>query len=147
MKFSWTGKTSSAMDSLRLVLWAQSKGRNEEFMAALGWRHFGHGMKLADWSVLTDAAAEAGLDRVEALEVLKSRRFERDLEVDMIKFTRDRPECASIEARVSGAWGAIPVFTFRTTNPSFTGKAETLAGSQPQEAFEGVLERLEDLEE
>eukprot|EP00913_Durusdinium_trenchii_P002035 g1881.t1 len=27
--YSWTGRCSSAMDSLRLVLWAQSLGKNE----------------------------------------------------------------------------------------------------------------------
>lgn len=78
IKFSWNGLCSSAMDSLRLVLWAQTLGKNEEFMAALGWRHHGEDQQLANHQVLLDAAEEAGLDRQEAKKVLDSGSFRKE---------------------------------------------------------------------
>ena len=40
VSFSFDGAVTNTRDSLRLVLWAQSLGRNEQLMTALGWRHF-----------------------------------------------------------------------------------------------------------
>ena len=49
---------------------AQSLGRNEELMAALGWRHFGEDAPLSDPTTLLDSCVEAGLDRTAAAAVL-----------------------------------------------------------------------------
>ena len=68
--FSFDGAVTNTRDSLRLVLWAQSLGRNEQLMTALGWRHFAADMEMADRRVLLDACAEAGLSRTAARSIL-----------------------------------------------------------------------------
>lgn len=130
--------TSSPVDSLRMVLWSQSFGFNEEFMAALGWRHFSRGQKIADHSVLADAAAEAGLDREDAMKVLKSERYTQELFAGMMNWKKD------IEVDNMSGMTAIPCFLFRTTNPKWSHKdPERLQGSTPQPMFEQVLRNLE----
>ena len=73
--FSFDGAVTNTRDSLRLVMWAQKYGRNEELMTALGWRHFGEDEMMADRDVLLAACAEAGLDQAKALAVLDSDEF------------------------------------------------------------------------
>lgn len=148
VKYCWTGMTSSALDSLRLVLWAQSQGLNEEFMAALGWRHFGHGMQLADHSVLADAAAEAGLSRFGALTVLRSKTLMKELEEVSLPLLEDVRKSIDMPKGLP-QWegvGALPFLKFRTTNPGFKGKPPIISGSQTLQAFEDILIMLEDLE-
>mmetsp|Transcript_14756 Transcript_14756/g.45726 ORF Transcript_14756/g.45726 Transcript_14756/m.45726 type:complete len:226 (-) Transcript_14756:38-715(-) len=70
VRFSFDGPVTNSRSSLRLVLWAQSLGRNEELMAALGWRHFGEDAPLSDPTTLLDSCVEAGLDRTAAAAVL-----------------------------------------------------------------------------
>mmetsp|Transcript_7741 Transcript_7741/g.21724 ORF Transcript_7741/g.21724 Transcript_7741/m.21724 type:complete len:146 (+) Transcript_7741:336-773(+) len=132
--------TSSALDSLRIVLWAQSLGRNEEFMAALGWRHFGHSARLADHSVIADAAEEAGLDRATALNLLDSDAYLLELSETMENFAR------FLVIDTSSTVGGIPMLRFRTTNPRFKEDPPLLQGSQPQQTVERVLEYLESFE-
>lgn len=140
VKYSWRGLSSSAMDSLRLVLWAQSLGKNEEFMAALGWRHFSDDAELADHKVLIEAAGEAGLSREEAAQVLASNRFAHELQSGAqtwgYKTTQRTPFGGGFEA------GGIPVLLFRTENPRLE---EKLQGSVPQHEVEAVLRKLEAL--
>ncbi|CAJ1349010.1 unnamed protein product [Effrenium voratum] len=134
IQFSWNGMCSSALDSLRLVLWAQTKGKNEELMAALGWRHHGNDQQLANHEVLLASAAEAGLDPREAKEVLNSRRFEKELLESSTQWTRKTVTPAGQGMLVSG----IPVLIFRSG-----GCQETLQGSVPQSEVEAALARLE----
>lgn len=143
VKYCWTGMTSSQTDSLRLVLWAQSLGLNEELMAALGWRHYGHGRRLADHKVLLEAAEEAGLEREEAVKVLKSDMYAeelRDISEDFGRQTMIKPAGCSDNVQM----GAIPMILFRVAGRPKREELR-LQGSQPQTAFEHTLERLEDL--
>lgn len=135
IKYCWKGMTSTAWDSLRLVLWAQTLGLNEEFMAALGWRHFGRAARLADHAVLADAAEEAGLDREQAMAVLKSERYSAELQQGMKKWQKDI-------TMVDTGLSALPCFIFRSTNPEHT-EVERLQGSLPQSQFEEVFRKLE----
>jgi len=75
VKFDFEGALTNTYDSLRLVLWAQTLGLNEELMTAYGWRHFGHNQLMADHTVLLAAAEEAGLDVQQAKNVLESDAF------------------------------------------------------------------------
>mmetsp|Transcript_19117 Transcript_19117/g.40648 ORF Transcript_19117/g.40648 Transcript_19117/m.40648 type:complete len:137 (+) Transcript_19117:130-540(+) len=134
--------TSSAMDSLRMVLFAQEYGRNEEFMAALGWRHFGHGHRLVNHGVLLDAAEEAGLDRAKASAVLKGGAYEEEL----LKCMAEYQPKTSEDIGLGPFMGGIPMFLFTTTHPRFSGRALRLQGSNPQQAFEEILEQLESYE-
>ncbi|CAE7862479.1 unnamed protein product, partial [Symbiodinium sp. KB8] len=105
IQFSWNGTSSSAMDSLRLLLWAQSQGKNEELMAALGWRHHSEDQQLANHKVLLDSVAEAGLDKAEAKKVLESTRFQRELQECSSLWLRKTLAPAGYGVMVSG----IPV--------------------------------------
>lgn len=134
IKFSWNGLCSSAMDSLRLVLWAQTLGKNEEFMAALGWRHHGEDQQLANHQVLLDAAEEAGLDRQEAKKVLDSGSFRKDLAEASSSWLRKTMTSAGRGSYVSG----IPLLIFRCG-----WMEESLQGSVPQADIEKVLMKLE----
>mmetsp|Transcript_117296 Transcript_117296/g.378550 ORF Transcript_117296/g.378550 Transcript_117296/m.378550 type:complete len:156 (+) Transcript_117296:281-748(+) len=146
--YSWRGMTSCALDSLRLVLWAQSQGRNEEFMEALGWRHFAQDALLADHKVLTEAAEEAGLSRESAAKVLQSGAFAEELEKgiqEYAPYTRCKvPATDGDDGELAVA--ALPTFVFRTTSPRHKGQLELLQGSRPQEEFEKLLMRLEAIE-
>jgi len=134
IKFSWNGMCSSAMDSLRLVLWAQTLGKSEEFMAALGWRHHGEDQQLANHQVLLDAAEEAGLNRHEAQKVLDSQRFRKELAESSSTWMRKTMTPAGRGVYMSG----IPVLIFRSG-----WMEEKLQGSVPQSEIEQVLLKLE----
>lgn len=143
VKYCWTGMTSPQTDSLRLVLWAQSQGLNEELMSALGWRHYGQGARLADHKVLLDAVEEAGMDRAEASRVLKSTRYLEELDEMTQDFGRQTMLAVPGDEENS-TMGAIPMILFRIAGrPKRT--EERLQGSHPQQAFEEILEKLEDL--
>lgn len=140
IQYSWNGMTSPAKDSLRLVLWAQSKGKNEEFMSSLGWLHFSCDKRLADHDVLLDAVEDAGLDRQEAQQVLKSSEFTQDLQRTMENHLLDM-----ISLGPGGVIaGGLPVFVFWSTNPKLKySEPWRLQGSQKQEAFEQILMEIE----
>lgn len=140
VKYCWTGMTSPQTDSLRLVLWAQSLGLNEELMSALGWRHYGHGARLADHNVLLDAAEEAGLDRAEARAVLNSQRFSQELFELGVEYSK-KTMLPGPGGEENSQMGAIPMLLFRIAGRK---REERLQGSHPQQAFEDILERLED---
>ena len=72
IEFSFDGPVTNSRDSLRLVMYAQKLGRNEELMTALGWRHFSRDALLTDRRTLLDACEEAGLARAGCAAVLDS---------------------------------------------------------------------------
>lgn len=137
IKYSWDGYCSSAMDSLRLVLFAQSKGKNEEFMSALGWRHFGRDAKLSERSVLLDAAEEAGLSRKEAQDILEWGRFAKELR----ECSDQWGEKAVISVDQFHKAAAIPLLRFKVSGV-LSGE-ESCHGSVPQAEIERILRRLE----
>lgn len=141
VKYSWDSRCSSAFDSLRLVLWAQSHGKNEEFMAAIGWRHFGEDKQLSDRQELLAAVEEAGLDRQEAEQVLDRGGFQRELQETTGHWLAKTMVDAGGGMMVSG----IPVLIFKSTNPKQKTE-EKLHGSIPQHDIEAALRKLEALE-
>ena len=90
--FSFDGAVTNTRDSLRLVMWAQKWGRNEELMTALGWRHFGEDLEMGDRDVLLAACDEAGLDRAAASAVLDSDDFGDEVERSHVCYTQWRKE-------------------------------------------------------
>eukprot|EP00930_Biecheleria_cincta_P033934 TRINITY_DN23484_c0_g1_i1.p2 TRINITY_DN23484_c0_g1~~TRINITY_DN23484_c0_g1_i1.p2 ORF type:complete len:161 (+),score=43.61 TRINITY_DN23484_c0_g1_i1:1146-1628(+) len=141
VKYSWDSRCSSAIDSLRLVLWAQSQGKNEELMAALGWRHFGEDQQLADRQVLLAAVEEAGLDRQQAEQMLDRGGYNQELASVSAYWLGQTMVDAGGGMVVSG----IPVLIFKSTNPKQRSQ-EKLHGSIPQHDIEAALRRLEALE-
>jgi len=63
----------------QLLHWADQQGRMHELKQALFAAHFTHNRNISDISVLADIAAETGLDRNEALAVLKDQRFAQEV--------------------------------------------------------------------
>ncbi len=65
----------NTFDTHQLLHWADRHRRKHELKMALFSAHFTHRRNLSDHDVLADVAAEIGLDRVEALAVLRDQRF------------------------------------------------------------------------
>ena len=63
----------------QLLHWADQQGRMHELKQALFAAHFTHNRNISDINVLADIAAETGLDRNEALAVLKDQRFAQEV--------------------------------------------------------------------
>jgi predicted DsbA family dithiol-disulfide isomerase len=59
----------------QLLGWADQHQRMHDLKMALFTAHFTHNRNLSDQAVLADIAAEIGLDRAEAIAVLKDQRF------------------------------------------------------------------------
>ncbi|MBT0955834.1 DsbA family oxidoreductase [Alphaproteobacteria bacterium KMM 3653] len=59
----------------QLLHWAEEQGRMHDLKQAFFAAHFTDGRNVSDVNVLADVAAEIGLDRAEALAVLKDQRF------------------------------------------------------------------------
>lgn len=65
----------NTFDAHQLLHWAETQNRKHALKQALFSAHFTHHRDLSDTSVLADIAAEIGLDRDTALEVLQDQRF------------------------------------------------------------------------
>jgi predicted DsbA family dithiol-disulfide isomerase len=63
----------------RLLFWAGVQGRQAELKHALLNGYFGDGQSLADNETLAGIAGSVGLDRDEALEVLRSNQYSDDV--------------------------------------------------------------------
>lgn len=63
----------------RLLFWAGVQGRQAELKHALLDGYFGQGQSLADNETLAGIAGSVGLDRAEALEVLRSNQYSDDV--------------------------------------------------------------------
>lgn len=84
-------------DAHRVSAWARELGRQDAIVEALLNGYHTRNLNIADHAVLADLAAEAGLDRGQALEVLGGVRYADDVRTDLA------------EARSVGARG-VPTF-------------------------------------
>jgi predicted DsbA family dithiol-disulfide isomerase len=79
-----TGKDSriyNTLDAHRLLHWAGLEGRQSQLKHALFEAYFTNGQNPGDYDVLVAAAQKAGLDPVEARDVLEKGRFEKAVRV------------------------------------------------------------------
>jgi predicted DsbA family dithiol-disulfide isomerase len=65
----------NTFDAHRLLHWAELEGRQRDLKRALFTAYFTEGRNPSDHEVLIDVAAQAGLDRGRAREVLESGRY------------------------------------------------------------------------
>jgi predicted DsbA family dithiol-disulfide isomerase len=65
----------NTFDAHRLLHWAELEGRQRELKRALFAAYFTEGRNPSDREVLVDLAAQAGLDRARAREILESDRY------------------------------------------------------------------------
>jgi predicted DsbA family dithiol-disulfide isomerase len=113
----------NTFDAHRLLHWAGTVGAAEQraLKAALFATHFTDGKTLTDAAVLADAAAAAGLDRDEAVEVLASGRY-----ADEVRAAEDLWRARGINA--------VPAVVVE-------GKY-LISGGQPAGVFEEALRRI-----
>lgn len=113
----------NTFDAHRLLHWAGTVGADEQraLKKALFRTHFTDGKRLTDFGVLADAAAAAGLDRAEAVEVLAD-----DLYAAEVRAAEDLWRARGIHA--------VPAVVVE-------GKY-LISGGQPAGVFEEALRRI-----
>jgi predicted DsbA family dithiol-disulfide isomerase len=119
-----TGKDSriyNTFDAHRLLHWAGLEGRQSELKHALFEAYFTNGQNPGDYDVLVAAAEKAGLDPVEARDVLEKGRFEKAVRV-------------AEEAWRGEGVSAVPTIVI---NDKYL-----ITGGQPAAVFERALRRI-----
>jgi len=119
-----TGKDSriyNTFDAHRLLHWAGLEGRQSQLKHALFEAYFTHGQNPGDYDVLVAAAEKAGLDPVEARDVLEKGRFEKAVRV-------------AEEAWRGEGVSAVPTIVI---NDKYL-----ITGGQPAAVFERALRRI-----
>lgn len=74
-RFADGQRMHNTFNTHQLLHWADGQGRMHDLKMALFTAHFTHRRDLSDDTVLADVAAEIGLDRQDALQVLVEQRF------------------------------------------------------------------------
>lgn len=103
----------------RLSHYAADHGKGVEFTRMLFKAYFSDGLNVADHQTLADLAAEAGLDRAEALQVVQSEQYGEKVDDD-------------IAAAKQIGFGGVPFFIFN--------QKYGVSGAQPLEVFTKTLE-------
>ncbi|MFB5662630.1 DsbA family protein [Alteribacillus sp. HJP-4] len=112
-------------DAHRLSHFAKENGKMEDFMERVMKAYFTESLDIDDHETLASLAAEAGLDKENALAVLSEDAYREEVQQDQED---------GLQAGVKG----VPCFVFN--------KKYALSGAQPVEAFLQVLEKA-DIEE
>ncbi|WP_046175953.1 DsbA family oxidoreductase [Domibacillus indicus] len=108
-------------DAHRLAHFARETGKMNEFTERVFKAYFTESGHIADFDLLSQLAEETGLDKEEAMDVLKSSKYSSRV--------RDDQE----EAREIGIEG-VPFFVFN--------EKYAVSGAQSVEAFKQVLEKV-----
>ena len=74
-QFDTDTRMHNTFNTHQLLHWADALGRKHDLKTALFAAHFTDGRNLSDDAILANIAGEIGLDRSEALAVLKDQRF------------------------------------------------------------------------
>lgn len=74
-RFAENMRMHNTFNAHQVIHWADTQGREHDVKQALFTAHFTYRRNLSDINVLADVAAETGLDRTEALEVLEEQQF------------------------------------------------------------------------
>lgn len=101
--------------------YARDRGLHEEFHKVVFRKFYGEGLDIYDWSVLADAAVEAGLDAAEMKARTDSGMY------GMIV-------SATIEAAVMKGIRGVPAYVFENKY--------LVSGAQPYEVFRRVMQEL-----
>lgn len=120
-RFTDAQRMHNTFNTHQLLHWAGLHGRTHDLKMALFSAHFTHGRDLSDDTVLADIAAEIGLDRADALQVLADQRFAE-------------PVREAEQAWVAKGIRSVPGIVFNGRH--------LVSGAQGVETFTRVLERL-----
>lgn len=121
-RFDLIRRTPSSVDAHRLIRWAEPEGLQTRTAMALFARYFEAGEDISEPSVLTAAAAEAGLD-----PAVVARLLEGD---------SDRADVRE-EARAAAEMGVTGVPTF------LLGGRYAVSGAQPVEVWTRLIREIE----
>ncbi|AMN68063.1 DsbA family oxidoreductase [Psychrobacter sp. P11G5] len=124
--FTEETRTYNTFDLHQLLHWADQQGRMHDLKQALFAAHFTNGRNISDKGVLADIAAEIGLDRSEAVAVLKDQRFAEEVRQ------------AQQQWRQQGIQ-SVPSVIFN--------QKHLVSGAQGVENFKSILQQLADLPE
>jgi len=124
--FTEETRTYNTFDLHQLLHWADQQGRMHDLKQALFAAHFTNGRNISDKEVLADIAAEIGLDRSEAVAVLKDQRFAEEVRQ------------AQQQWRQQGIQ-SVPSVIF--------SQKHLVSGAQGVENFKSILQQLADLPE
>ena len=115
------GRVYNTFDAHRLLHWAGIEGRQLELKMALFTAYFTQCLNPSDHGVLADAAEKAGLNRNDALDVVKSDRYAGEVR-----------EAEAIW-RAKGISG-VPAIII--------DESYLISGGQPSEVFEQVIRKI-----
>lgn len=87
-KFSDDSRMHNTFNTHQLLHWADTQGRKHDLKQAFFEAHFTNGRDLSDDAVLVEIAAETGLDRATAAEVLADQRYAKDVRQEQAFWTQ-----------------------------------------------------------
>ena len=108
----------------QLLHWADQQERMHDLKQALFTAHFTNNQNISDIVVLADIAAEIGLDRSEALAVLKDQRFAKE-----VREAEQRSQAQGIQS--------VPAVIFN--------ERHLVSGAQGVENYVSILKQLADM--
>lgn len=115
-------KPTNTLDAHRLAKWAKTQGKEVEVNEKLLLAHFSEAKDVGDIDTLADIAAEAGLDREEAIKVLRDKNhYSQNVKEDQL------------EAKKIGING-VPFFII---NDKYA-----ISGAQPTDIFSNALDTI-----
>jgi predicted DsbA family dithiol-disulfide isomerase len=126
LRYDRVQRVPNTFNGHRLVDWAGTGVAQHRLMDALFRAYFCEGRDLGDFETLADAAAYAGLDRVAALEFLRS-----DARVDEVRSDIEY----AVEAGVSG----VPSFVLPN--------GYAIPGAQSAEVLGRIIERAREIDD
>lgn len=115
------GRIYNTFDAHRLLLWAETEGKQEALKNALFFAYFTEVRNPSDHAVLLDVAKQVGLDTKRAADILKSDEFSAEVR-GREKFYADR------------GIAAVPSVVINDQH--------LIQGGQPTEVFEKALREL-----
>jgi len=120
-RFADDMRMHNTFNAHQLLHWAKGQGRMHDLKQALFAAHFTARRDLSDADVLADVAAGTGLDRAEAVAVLRDQRFASDVRQQQNFWLRQG---------ISG----VPAVVFANTY--------LVTGAQGVEAYAGMLRQV-----
>ena len=117
-------RTYNTFNAHQLLHWADQQGRMHELKQALFVAHFVDNKNVADSAVLADVAADVGLDRSEALAVLKDQRFAAAVETEKQHWQQQGIQ-------------SVPSMVFN--------ERHLISGAQGVENYKSILQQLADM--
>ena len=117
-------RTYNIFNTHQLLYWADQQGRMHDLKQALFVAHFVDNQNISDYSVLADVAADVGLDRSEALAVLKDQRFAAAVEKEKQHWQQQGIQ-------------SVPSMVFN--------ERHLISGAQGIENYKSILQQLADM--